>query len=224
MPRTPFIRKKNYNGLTEKTTKTLQLGASAVFKNFDPSTDTYASAKTAGKCLGATRGGVNIRIENTIEQIEVDGAGGRMKGLGQITAIAASAAFSLIEVSAENLALALGAAVIDDESQDNPTGYDKITGTYELADEDFIENVTIIGCISGSDKPIIFQLLNGFNEDGLTLQTGDTGSGVLPVTVYAYNDVDEAMEDELIPPYNIFYPKASTNNNNNGGGSTPSTP
>lgn len=224
MPRTPFIHKKNYNGITGKTVKKLQLGASAVFKNFDPATDTYASAKTAGKCLGATRGGVQIRIENTVEQIPVDGAGGRMKGLGQITEIAASAAFSLIEVSEETLALALGAAVIDSTSQDVPTGYDKITGTYELAEEDFIENITIIGCISGEDTPIIFQFLNAFNEDGLTLQTGDSESGVLPVTVYAYNDVDEAMEDDLVPPYNIFYPKASNSSNNNGGGSTPSTP
>lgn len=215
MARTPFIRKKNYNGITTKTVKKLQLGASAVFKNYDPATDTYATAKAAGKCLGATRGGVTIRIENTIEQIPVDGAGGRMKGLGQIIEIAASAAFSLIEVSEESLALALGAAVIDDSSEDLPAGYDKITGTYELAEEDFLENITVIGCISGSNTPIIFQFLNVFNEDGLTLQTGDSESGVLPVTVYAYNDVDEAMEDELIPPYNIFYPKATNSNSSN---------
>lgn len=221
MPRVPFIRKKNYNGLTTDTTKSLQLGASAVFKNYTVGTDTYTSAKTAGKCLGATRGGVNISIKTTIEQIEVDGAGGRAKGLGQITAIEASAAFSLVEVTEDNLALALGAAVVDDESQTLPEGYDMITGTYEFAESDFIENITIIGCISGSDKPVIVQLFNGLNEDGMTLQTGDSGSGVLPVTVYAYNSLEEFMQDDLVPPYKIYYPKAPVTS---GGGTTPSTP
>lgn len=215
MARIPFIRKKNYNGITTQTTKKLQLGASAVFKNFVVGTDTYASAKTAGKCLGATRGGVNFRVENTIEQIEVDGAGGRVKGLGQITEIAASAAFSLVEMTAENLALSLSAAVVTDTGEEIPEGYSEITGTYELAEEDFIENITIIGCISGTDTPIIIQLLNGFNEDGLNIQTGDEGSGVLPVTVYAYNDLDEFMEDDVKPPYRIYYPTATNNSGTN---------
>ena len=213
MARIPFIRRKNYNGITTETVEKLQLGASAVFKNFTIGTDTYSSAKKAGKCLGATRGGVNFRVENEIEQLEVDGAGGRVKGLGTITAINASAGFSLIEVSKDNLALALSAAVVTDEGDDVPTGYSKITGTYELAEEDFIENITIIGCISGTEEPVIIQLLNGFNEDGLTLQTSDDGSGVLPVTVYAYNSLEECMEDDMKPPYRIYYPNKESGTN-----------
>ena len=52
-----FFSKKAYSGINKDTTKHIQLDAGAFFKNFDPATDTYATAKTAGKCLGATQGG-----------------------------------------------------------------------------------------------------------------------------------------------------------------------
>lgn len=222
MARIPFIRKKNYNGITQKTVKNIQLGASAVFKNYNAATDTYASAKAAGKLLGATRGGVNLRIETTIEQLKVDGAAGRIKGLSHITTINVSAGFSLIEMTSEALAIALTAADIETSGEGVPTGYDVITGSYDLAEDDFIENITIIGCKSGADNPIIIQLYNGLNEDGLTLQTGDESSGELPVTIYAYNSIDELLEDEIVPPYKIFNPHVATTTT--GGSSDPSKP
>ena len=64
------IQIKTINGITQNTTKHLLLDAGAFFVGYNPATDTFESAKTAGKLLGATKGGgsfkavpkLNIRI------------------------------------------------------------------------------------------------------------------------------------------------------------------
>ena len=50
-------KKKSFNGLTKKTKENLMLDAGAFFKNFTVGEDTYETAKTGGKCIGATKGG-----------------------------------------------------------------------------------------------------------------------------------------------------------------------
>ncbi|MBO6301617.1 MAG: hypothetical protein J6N15_04210 [Ruminiclostridium sp.] len=226
MARIPFIRNRNYNGITKKTVKNIQLGASAVFKNYYPKTDTYETAKAAGKILGATRGGVNIRIEMPIVQVVVDGGMNRIKGLSYIDAknAAVSASFSMIEMTTEALAIALTAAEINENEDDAIEGYDIIEGTFDLAENDFIENITIIGCKSGADKPSIIQIFNGINEGGFTLQTSDDSSGALPVQVFGYGDVEDLIADSLKPPYRIYNPIPTAASNSVPGNNTDPEP
>ena len=69
--------KKAFNGITAGTPKNLQLDAGAFFIGFEVGKDTYASAKKAGKCLGATQGGGTFTAKPTIRTVDVDGAVGR---------------------------------------------------------------------------------------------------------------------------------------------------
>ena len=46
-----------YSGFSAGTSNKLMLDAGAFFKNFAVGTDTYATAKAAGKLIGATQGG-----------------------------------------------------------------------------------------------------------------------------------------------------------------------
>ena len=46
---------KRMTGMTEKTVEHFVLGAGVFAKDFIPGTDTYESAKTAGKLLGGRR-------------------------------------------------------------------------------------------------------------------------------------------------------------------------
>ena len=61
-------------GMTEKTVEHFVLGAGVFAKDFIPGTDTYESAKTAGKLLGATTGGGEFKAAKVGHYSQVDGA------------------------------------------------------------------------------------------------------------------------------------------------------
>lgn len=193
------IRKINYNGITKKTVKELQLGAGALFKNVSTS-ETYAQAKAAGKCLGATRGGGTFRAVATIEQVELDGAQGRVKGGIIVNGWEVSFATTLVEVNKDTFVMALGAAEVDTETM---PGYNIIKGMMYAEDEHFV-NICWMGCKAGTSEPIRIFIYNAFNEGGLEFAVSDDGTGTLPVTLYGYNDLDEFMDDNVAPPFEII--------------------
>jgi hypothetical protein len=197
------VRKKNYNGITTKTVENLQLGAGAWFKNVSRN-ETYAAAKAAGKCLGATRGGGTFRAQAQIQQVEIDGAPGRVKGGIIVTGWEISMQTTLIESSTNALVMALGAADVDTTTM---PGYDIIKGRMYADDVDFV-NLCWMGCISGTSEPIKIFIKNAFNEGGLEYQTSDDGTGTIPLQLYGYNDLSEFMNDEVAPPFEIVRKQA----------------
>ena len=64
---------KRMSALTEKTVEHFVLGAGVFAKNFTPG-DTFESAKTAGKLLGATTGGGEFKAAKVGHYSQVDGA------------------------------------------------------------------------------------------------------------------------------------------------------
>lgn len=72
---------KRMTGMTEKTVEHFVLGAGVFAKDFIPGTDTYESAKTAGKLLGATTGGGEFKAAKVGHYSQVDGAPENTKGL-----------------------------------------------------------------------------------------------------------------------------------------------
>ncbi len=201
-----LFQKRNYNGITKKTVENLQLDAGAFFKNFIIGEDTYASAKEAGKIIGATDGGGSFRAVATIRQITVDGAGTRVKGFANVDGWEVSLGFTLKEMTTAALKDALGLADVNKDESTKIEGYDVITGRMSIEEGDFIENVTWVGCLSGSDKPIYIQLTSGFNEDGLTFNMQDKSEGSISCTFYGYNSLEEYMNDEVKPPFKIYRP------------------
>ena len=198
--------KKNYNGITKKTPENMQLDAGAFFKNFDVMKDTYASAKAAGKLIGATAGGGSFKGMPSIRQISVDGAGSRVMGLANVESYEGALSITLKEMTKEALRDALGLADINPDGVEKPEGYDVIVPRMSIEDTDYISNLVWIGCLSGSDKPIMIVLYNAFNEDGLTLNIQDKSEGSLACTFYGYNSLDEYMDDDVKPPFRIYRP------------------
>lgn len=209
-----FFGKKNYNGITNKTVEHIQLDAGAFFKNFVVGTDSYASAKAAGKLIGATSGGGEFTAKAALRQIEIDGAGARVKGLADVDSWEVSLKLTTIETTVETLKLALGTAKTDTETV---TGYTVVRGKTNLTDEDYIENLTWVGSITGSEKPIMIQLKNGMNEDGLSFTVQDKAEGKITLTFYGYNDLSDYMEDTVEPPFAIYYPNETENAGEGGG-------
>lgn len=192
--------RKAKSGFTKQTKENLLTGAGAFFKNFIVGVDTYESAKAAGKLIGATQGGGEFKAVAEIRQIEVDGVSGKAKGLELVDSWEVSQSMNLLETTPESLKLALGVADIDTISNNE---YNVISGRSEIKDEDYLDNLTYIGTITGSDTPVIIQVFNALSTDGLNIKTEDKKEAVLSVTVYGHY-----TEDDLdSPPYKIYYPK-----------------
>lgn len=190
---------KSLSGYTDKTAKNLVLDAGAFFKNFNVGTDTFETAVTANKLLGATRGGGNFNAVPAIRQIEVDGVKGKAKGLTVIDSWEVTMTANMLEVTVESLKLSLVSASANTEEV---PGYTRIKANNYISLTDYIQNITWVGTLSGSDKPVIIQIYNVLNTNGLVIQTQDKNEVVTALTLtghYADTDLDS-------PPFAIYYP------------------
>lgn len=200
--------KKVFSGFTKDTTEHLLLDAGAFFKNFiyEPSgetNDTYDSAVAAGKLIGATKGGGEFSAAPTIRQIEVDGVKGRAKGLEVIDAWEVYLKATILEATTDAIKASLCASSVDTKSDST---YDVITGNADIALDDYVDNVTWIGKLSGSEEPVIIQVYNALNTDGLKLTMQDKAEATIPMTFYGHY----AQENLDETPFKIFYPKKKT--------------
>ena len=192
---------KKYSGFTTETAKSLLLNAGAYFKNFDVGTDKFDSAVAAGKLIGATKGGGEFSAVPEIRQIEVDGVAGRAKGLETIDSWDIYLKANVLEVKEATIQSGLAASSVDTSTN---TDYDIITASNNLEVSDYIDNITWVGTLSGSDKPVIIQIFNALNTDGLKFSTTDKAEATISLTFYAHYTQD----DLDTPPFKIYYPKA----------------
>ena len=192
---------KKYSGFTTETAKSLLLNAGAYFKNFDVSTDNFDSAVTAGKLIGATKGGGEFSAVPEIRQIEVDGVAGRAKGLETIDSWDIYLKANVLEVKEATIQSGLAASSVDLTTN---TEYDIIMASNNLEVSDYIDNITWVGTLSGSNKPVIIQIFNALNTEGLKFSTTDKAEATISLTFYAHYTQD----DLDTPPFKIYYPKA----------------
>lgn len=193
-----------YSGYTSATPKKLLLDAGAFFKNFNVGSDTFASAIAAGKLLGATQGGGTFSAVPTIRKIEIDGVKGSAKGLEVIDEWVVTLSANIKELKKEALQAALAAGTIDTTTS---LDYDIIAANNYIALTDYIDNITWVGKLSGTNDPLIIQVYNALNTGGLTLATADKAEAVVAVTFNGH--YDDANLDT--PPFKIYYPKDIVN-------------
>lgn len=219
----PVRRVKPYSGYNAKTPDKLLLDAGAIFKNFIVGTDTYATAKAAGKCLGATQKGSEFSAVPQIRRMEIDGVHTRTKGDTLIDGWDVYLKTTLVEMTSQNLKYALG--VGDAAASSTATGYDEITARDTIQDSDYITNITFVGNILGEDDPIIIQVFNAFHEGGLTITNEDKNNAAVECQFYGYLDpsVYDSVTNPLTPPFKIYRPTetvASSSSNSGNGGTT----
>ena len=166
-------------GYTANTKKSFMLGEGAIFKNFVVGTDTYASAITAGKLLGATQGGSTFNVTANVRNIEIDGIAGKVVDLDEIDSWDVSLQTTFIETTVATIQAALGA------SSKNTTavnGYTKITGDLDFEASDYFTNIVFVGSMSGSDDPIILEIDNAIGNGSLSINIKNNDEGKIPVT------------------------------------------
>lgn len=193
-----------YSGYTAETPKSLLLDAGAFFKNFYVGTDTFESAVTGGKLLGATQGGGDFSAIPTIRRIEIDGVKGAAKGLEVIDEWVVTLTSNVKEVKKATIQAALATSSVDTSTS---TDYDIISALNEIALTDYIDNITWVGRLSGTNDPVIIQVYNALNTSGLSLAVADKAEAVLALT-FTGHYVDTDLDT---PPFKIYYPKAIVN-------------
>lgn len=194
---------KVISGLTSKTPENLVLDAGAFFKNFivEPESgeeaDTFESAVTSGKLLGATKGGGSFSAVPTFRQIEADGARGAVKGLQLVETWEVKMGAKLLEVTVNTLKAALASTTETTVGQKT-----KLTAKVCLSDDDYIDNITWVGNLAGSDDPVIIQVYNAVNTKGLELSFEDKGEAVIETEFVGHYEMGKLET----PPFAIYYP------------------
>jgi hypothetical protein len=188
-------------GLTSETTKNLVVDAGAVYINF---------GETDERLLGATQGGSTFSIDQTVEVIEIDGSYGNMKGARRVTASNAGLKIELLEMTTQNLMLAIAGTDATDWTDDTDTGattptHDQIRRTRYLSDLDYITNVALVGRLTGTEENIIIVIYNALSDNKLEMKFEDKKEMVLEVNFSAHYD----PSDPLTEPWAIYFPKAT---------------
>lgn len=188
-------------GYTNRTKRNLLLGAGALYKNFVVGTDTPQSA--TAKIIGATQGGLEFKATPTIRNIQIDGILGKVADLDVIDAWECSLSGSFIEINSEVIRRSLAAV-----SQSADSDYDIFQGATEFAAADYLTNVTYIGTLAGSETPVILQINNAIDTQGLTFKAEDGKEGTVDVTF----EGRYAISDNGVPPFKIYWPKTAVAN------------
>ena len=174
-------------GYTEATPKAMTTGAAVVFKDFNLATDTAETAEA--KILGATSGGVSVKVAKETWSHEIDGLPENTKGNMEIESVMPTVEFELAEVSSVNaLSAALGAA--ESKAAAKPDGYIEVS-TKDLTDADYFQNLTLITRTKVGNTPLIIVIDNPLNQDDLEVSTEYKAGGRLKCTFTGnYNPLD----------------------------------
>lgn len=193
---------KILSGLTKDTAKNLQLDAGIIVTGL-ASPENFAGELTGATLLGATKGGgsfvVEVEMRNLFE--DLDGARGNYKEGNVIDSYNITLTATIAEMTAKNIKLALGAA---DTTAKQGTGADvDITkARMTINPEDYIDNVCWLGSLNGSDKPMIIELKNVMNTNGLNFTFEDKGRGTIELELKAHFDTSKPEE----VPFAIYTP------------------
>lgn len=181
-------------GLRTETVDYFIVDAGAVYINYELPTE---------RLLGATRGGNSFAIEQDVREIEMDGAPGPVKGARRIIEVRPRLTTNLLEISRENLLMAIPGATSTAYPDATAATHDSITRTRNIVGTDYIENVALVGTVSGSDEPIIIIVSNALNDENFEIGTEDRDETVLEVQFTGHFDpADMATE-----PWEIRYPR-----------------
>jgi hypothetical protein len=185
------------HGVTANTYKKFVIDSGAVYKNYGAGGELL---------LGATRGGNEFTIETEYREMAVDGARGAVKGSRRITKVTASLKAKFLEMSAALLNYSLpGSAVADYPATQGKT-HDKVTRSLQLALTDYLDNVTIVGEVTGnSAQPIVCMLKNVIADGGFSVSFSDGDESALEVTFKAHFD-PSTMDAE---PWEVRFPTIS---------------
>lgn len=163
--------------ITRKDLEKVQIDHGMVFLDY---------GHTSQRFLAPTRGGGEFHASVELRDIEFDGRVAKTKGAQVIDGNAATIKVTLLNMTQENLRLALP-GVLAEKSEDG-----KITSpqTGVIADENYLQNVTVFGkTLDGKYKKFVINNPMSEGELGVTMQ--QKAEGELEVEFTAHDSIDE---------------------------------
>ncbi len=188
------------SGFGENSAESFVIDAGVIYKGikYDETTKEFT-----GDLLGATDGGVEINIEKKYRKIAVDGTSVMdVKGLNVVDTVQATVKASLKELTSANLALSMNGKV--STSKDYGEGNIVIDDRYIVQDGDYIDNMAVVGMLSGTGDPIIFIFDNVLITSALSIKMEDGKEASIEITGQA-NGTYQQLQDR-VSPYRIIYP------------------
>lgn len=190
------------SAFTKNTAKNMQLDAGLLVRGLDNILD-FNGTIADDKKLGATSGGATFsatpEIRNTLEG--VDGAKGVYKDAIVIDNWEITLTATIKEMTAKNLQLAMATADID--SGDDK--FDVLSPRMDIKTTDYLDNICWLGTMNGSTDPMIIELKNVMNTNGISFTAEDKGSGSVELELKAHFDLSKPNE----VPFKIYFPKQS---------------
>ena len=183
------------HGITADTYKRFIIDAGAVYTGFTDFT-------SLGTLLGATRGGSQLTIEQEIKDMEVDGARGPVIGSRRITMVKATLTVNFIEHTLADLKRAL----VGSDSAAFNTDWDAITRALVIEDADFLDDITIVGEVSGDSDGMGIRLDNAISDGNFELTFADKEEGVIAMTFTAHFDPTDLGAGTDTEPWTIYWP------------------
>lgn len=162
---------KRMTGMTEKTVEHFVLGAGVLQKTLSRERTPTRAQRQRANFSGATTGGGEFKAAKVGHYSQVDGAPENTKGLYILDYWTTTMQATVKELTADTIVEAMTAA--KKTTEESVTGYDVIVPKSAIELDDYTENVTYIGRLVGSEKPIIIQIFNAFNTNDLSIQPKD---------------------------------------------------
>lgn len=188
-------------GYSDKTSKRYVINAATIYTGVEYKVD----GGFTGDLMGATSGGVTLNIEQEYRDIEVDGTGHvKVKGNKVLESANGTVTANMKEITAETIRRSLNGSIKEVTDAEAPIGYKLIESKRYVEDSDYIENIAVVGRLSGTSQPVIAILDNALCTSGLELGTEDNDEAVIEQVYEAHASVEQLNADEM--PWRIYYP------------------
>lgn len=188
------------SAFTKDTAKNMQLDAGLLVRGLTDILN-FNGTIADDKKLGATAGGASFSATPEMRNIfeGIDGAKGNYKDGNVIDNWEITLTATVKEMTAKNLQLAMATA---DIKSDNDK-FDVLTPRMEVKSTDYIDNICWLGTMNGSSEPMIIELKNVLNTNGISFTAEDKGSGSVELELKAHFDLSKPNE----VPFKIYFPK-----------------
>lgn len=184
------------SGITEKTPKTVMLGAGTVHNGLSFEQDAWNADESL---MCATSGGSKLSIVPEFYDVPVDGALVKVKGLFAKVGEKATLEINPIELTPDILNMAV---IANKKASETATGYTEMTSRAVIAEGDYVKDLAYVGkTIEG--KPIIIKFDWAICTSGLELESKNK-EATIPKFVFECVADLSAEADTL--PWHIYYP------------------
>lgn len=199
-----FAMPKRTTGITSQSLNSFVIDAGAVYVNL---------GETDERLLGATKEGSTFTIEAEMREMEIDGVRQAIKGTKRIINVLATLTVNLLELSAENLSLALVGSELTEFTDENATDptHDVIRRAREIGTMDYIKNIAIVGKVNNTGDNFVGLLYNALSSGGLEMALEDENEAAIELTFTAHIDADDIADDgTYTEAWEIRMPKPPT--------------